>query len=494
MSQATQDGTHGAELCRLPHQASFFSLALYGRGTMEPRAACDWRTEALEAPRGHGAAPRGTAPTALTQEEWTTHNPHAACRVRCSLQPTSRPSGGADADVPGHRLAPLTASERVPTDEPLLSFFSSQWHGAVAAMVRSLASAAHRRLDSRRRQLDPGPTHRLRAVYLGSCCGLNLVGAAPEKSRRHRTRGSRPRAGCSHADCYLRRGTRVRTVCSCCCLLGDPSAVKVGAPSWPPPPPVRMVRGRRQRPKHKAPAPRCCSWNLTYPRAAAKWSLPGTTDPSLTEGALAGASGRGTSSARSTPASRTPRPSAWSCGVRSCIENAAGTPTGLPRRHTPPQPATTHPWAHIAQQACRSSQLGLLGRLGRRLKLEIWVPVLPAPPGSGRARWFRLIGLRLRRRLVGPRVAPGRPSGPPALGALGRPPPAWAPGSGTGSVDCPFSGAPVGISRPSGFQQARQLLGPGLGHSGLIPGRRANPHSHVAWAARPGTSPESQVR
>jgi hypothetical protein len=336
------------------------------------------------------------------------------------LQPTSRPSGGADADVPGHRLAPLTASERVPTDEPLLSFFSSQWHGAVAAMVRSLASAVHRHLDCRRRQLDPGPTHRLRAVYLGSCCGLNLVGAAPEKSRRHRTRGSRPRAGCSHADCYLRRGTRVRTVCSCCCLLGDPSAVKVGAPSWPPPPPVRMVRGRRQRPKHKAPAPRCCSWDLTYPRAAAKWSLPGTTDPSLTEGALAGASGRGTSSARSTPASRTPRPSAWSCGVRSCIENAAGTPTGLPRRHTPPQSATTHPWAHIAQQACRSSQLGLLGRLGRRLKLEIWVPVLPAPPGSGRARWFRLIGLRLRRRLVGTSVAPGRPSGPPALGALGR--------------------------------------------------------------------------
>ena len=135
---------------------------------------------------------------------------------------------------------------------------------------------------------------------------------------------------------------------------------------------------------------------------------------------MAGASGRGTSSARSTPASRTPRPSAWSCGVRSCIENAAGTPTGLPRRHTPPQSATTHPWAHIAQQACRSSQLGLLGRLGRRLKLEIWVPVLPAPPGSGRARWFRHIGLRLRRRLVGTSVAPGRPSGPPALGALGR--------------------------------------------------------------------------
>ena len=87
VTQATQDGTHGAEFCRLPHQASFFSLALYGRGTMEPRAACDWRTEALEAPRGHGAAPRGTAPTALTQEEWTTHNPHAACRVRRSSSP-----------------------------------------------------------------------------------------------------------------------------------------------------------------------------------------------------------------------------------------------------------------------------------------------------------------------------------------------------------------------------------------------------------------------
>ena len=337
------------------------------------------------------------------------------------LQPTSRPSGGADADVPGHRLAPLTASERVPTDEPLLSFFSSQWHGAVAAMVRSLASAAHRHLDCRRRQLDPGPTHRLRAVYLGSCCGLNLVGAAPEKSRRHRTRGSRPRAGCSHADCYLRRGTRVRTVCSCCCLLGDPSAVKVGAPSWPPPPPVRMVRGRRQRPKHKAPAPRCCSWDLTYLRAAAKWSLLGTNRPIIDRGRF----GRRIRQ-RDVQRSFDPRianTEALGLVLRCALlhrERSRHAHRLATAAQSPPQPATTHPWAHIAQQACRSSQLGLLGRLGRRLKLEIWVPVLPAPPGSGRARWFRLIGLRLRRRLVGPRVAPGRPSGPPALGALGR--------------------------------------------------------------------------